>query len=65
MMIQNIDLKEIDSRIRSMKKEAEELKVMGDEFPALSKNVSRILANIKMLEINISDVLGLEEESRE
>jgi hypothetical protein len=64
-MIGNIDLKDIDSRIRLMKKEAEELKEMGVEFPALSKNVSRILANIKMLEINISDILDMEERSRD
>ena len=61
----DIDLKEIDSRIRSMKKDAEELKEMGDEFPALLKNVSRILANIKMLEINISDVLDIEVKCRD
>ncbi len=64
-MIQDIDLKEINSRIRSMKREAEKLKDMGDEFPALAKNASRILANIKMLEINISDVLDMEEKVRE
>ena len=40
-----------------MKKSAEELRAMGDEFPALARNVSRILASIKMLEINVSDVI--------
>ena len=35
----------------------EELKQMATEFPALEKNTIRILASIKMLEINISDVV--------
>jgi hypothetical protein len=64
-MMQEFDLRDIDNKIRSIKKEAEALKEMGDTFPALSKNASRILANIKMLEINIPDVLGIEEKSRE
>ena len=50
------DLKEIDSKIQSMKKTAEELKRMGEDFPALYRNISRVLASIKMLELNISDV---------
>jgi len=55
-MAKNIDLKELDSRIQSMKKTAEELRQMGEEFPALYRNISRVLASIKMLELNISDV---------
>ena len=53
------DLKEIDRKIQSMKKTAEELKQMGGEFPALYRNISRVLASIKMLELNISDVAGM------
>ena len=55
-MAGEIDLKELDSKIQSMKKTAEELKTMGNDFPALYRNTSRILASIKMLELNISDV---------
>ncbi len=55
-MAGEIDLKELDSRIQSLKKTAEELKTMGEDFPALYRNTSRILASIKMLELNISDV---------
>ena len=32
---------------------------MADEFPALSRNLSRILSSLKMLELNISDILDL------
>jgi chaperonin cofactor prefoldin len=50
------DLKELDTKIQSIKKTAEELKQMGEDFPALYRNVSRLLASIKMLELNISDL---------
>lgn len=55
-MAKNIDLKELDSKIQSIKKTAEELRQMGEDFPALYRNISRVLASIKMLELNISDV---------
>ena len=55
-MAEEFDLKELDSKIQSIKKTAEELKAIGNDFPALYRNASRILASIKMLELNISDV---------
>ncbi len=58
-MAKKADLKELDSKIQSMKKTAEELKQMGEDFPALYRNISRVLASIKMLELNISDVAGV------
>jgi chaperonin cofactor prefoldin len=58
-MDQKIDLKEIDTKIQSMKKAAEELNKMAESFPALYRNSSRILASIKMLELNISDITDL------
>ncbi len=58
-MAKNIDLKELDSKIQSMKKTAEELRQMGENFPALYRNINRILAGIKMLELNISDVANI------
>jgi hypothetical protein len=58
-MAKNVDLKELDGKIQSMKKTAEELKQMGEDFPALYRNISRVLASIKMLELNISDVAGM------
>jgi hypothetical protein len=33
---------------------------LGDNFPALARNSVRILASIKMLEINISDLVELD-----
>jgi hypothetical protein len=58
-MAKKVDLKELDSKVQAMKKTAEELKQMGEDFPALQRNISRILASLKMLELNISDVAGV------
>ncbi len=58
-MTPRIDLKKIDAKIQLMKKTAEELNEIGENFPALARNTVRILASIKMLEINVSDLLDL------
>jgi len=55
-----IDLNEINTKIQMMKKTAEELAQAGEDFPAIARNIVRISAGIKMLEINISDVVELE-----
>ncbi len=56
-MPRKVDLKELDKKIQSMKKTAKELGKMADDFPALARNTARILASIKMLELNISDLV--------
>ncbi len=48
-------LKDIDKKIQLLKKTAMEINTIADNIPAVEKNSSRILASIKMLEINISD----------
>ena len=55
-----IDLNKINTKIQIMKKTAEELAQAGEDFPAIARNVVRISAGIKMLEINISDIVELE-----
>ena len=55
-----IDFKKINDKIQTMKSVAEELNRMGENFPALARNSVRILASIKMLEINISDIVELD-----
>ena len=57
------DLHSINQKIQVMKQAAEELKLLSDNFPAAEKNTDRILASLKMMEINISDVLHLDEEN--
>jgi hypothetical protein len=54
------DLNEINTKIQLMKKTAEELSQAGKDFPAVVRNMVRILASIKMLEINISDLAELD-----
>ncbi|MGD1973469.1 MAG: hypothetical protein PVH37_26730 [Desulfobacterales bacterium] len=55
-----IDLNDINTKIQMMKKTAGELARAGKDFPAIARNIVRISAGIKMLEINISDVVELE-----
>ena len=54
------DLNQINSKIQMMKRTAEELAQAGENFPAIARNIVRISAGIKMLEINVSDVVELE-----
>ncbi|MBW2336338.1 MAG: hypothetical protein JRF47_06185 [Deltaproteobacteria bacterium] len=55
-----IDLNAINDKIVLMKKAAEELDRMGKDFPSLARNTVRILASLKMLEINVSDIMEIE-----
>jgi archaellum component FlaC len=59
-MGQQIDLKKINAKIQLMKKIAQELNQIGENFPAIARNTVRILASIKMLEVNVSDLVELE-----
>ena len=58
-MAKQIDLNQINDKIQLMKKTAEELNRIGEDFPAIARNTVRILASVKMLEINISDLVEL------
>lgn len=58
-MTQQTELAEMDDKIQTMKKAALELQDMANQFPAVSRNLSRVLSSIKMLEMNVSDILDL------
>ena len=58
-MAQQIDLHEINDKIQLLKKTAEDLNRFGEDFPAIARNTVRILASVKMLEINVSDLVEL------
>jgi len=58
-MYQETDLKEMDKKIKTIKFAADELKEMSCNFPAVYRNTARILASVKMLEINISDIMDV------
>jgi len=59
-MDNKIDLDKIDGAIQSIKKAAEGLKRLGDNFPAVTKNTDRLLASVKMMELNVCDVCDLD-----
>ena len=61
-MNQDIDLNNIHERIRTIESTARELEKFGRHFPAVQKNVNRILACVKMLELNVCDLALLEEQ---
>ena len=50
-------INEISEKVRSLKETAQEIKGLSDNFPAVQRNVSRIMASIKMLEINTVDLV--------
>jgi hypothetical protein len=54
------ELRKIDTRIKTIKKAAQELRGFSGSIPAVDRNAARILASAKMLEINISDFLDLD-----
>jgi hypothetical protein len=58
-MAQQIDIHEINEKIQLMKRTAEELNRIGENFPTIARNTVRIRASVKMLEINISDLVEL------
>jgi len=53
------EINKLDTRIQKIKKAAQELKALSSRIPAVDRNTVRILASVKMLEINISDVKDL------
>jgi predicted ribosome quality control (RQC) complex YloA/Tae2 family protein len=58
-MKQQYDIEGMVSKIKALRKDAEELKKIGATIPAVVKNVDRILADIRILEIQIVDAAEL------
>ena len=58
-MAAQTDLRKINSKIQLLKSTAVELGRLGEDMPFLVRNIVRILASIKMMEINISDLMDL------
>jgi len=53
------EIRKLDTRIKTIRKAAQELKKLSRGIQAVDRNTNRILASTKMLEINISDLLEL------
>jgi len=45
----------ISAKVEDLQEQARELYDMSEDFPALNRNVKRILASIKMLQINLEE----------
>jgi len=52
------NIEDMAQKIETLKQTATELKRISGGIQAVDRNVDRILASIKMLEINISDLVG-------
>jgi hypothetical protein len=59
-MIHEYDIKQMVTKIKALRKNAESLKEISSGIPAVDKNADRILANVRMLEINISDAAEIQ-----
>lgn len=50
-------------RIRELRSLSEDILKVGGHIQTVSKNMKKILANIRMLELNICDLVELEKET--
>jgi len=53
--IQNSKIDEMDRKIKLLRSTAEELMALAGDIEAVKKNLVRLLASTRMLELNISD----------
>ena len=58
-MAEEYNIKEMAEKIEVIKEAATELKNFSGGIQAVDRNVDRILASVKMLEINISDIVDI------
>jgi hypothetical protein len=56
---QEYDIKEMAGKILALRQQATELKEMSGGIQAVDRNVDRILACVRMLELNINDVVDV------
>ena len=59
MIDASTDLNELKDQILHLKSSAEALQTTGNDIPAIARNITRILASVKMLELNIVVVADL------
>ena len=54
-MNQRVDPVLFAEQVKLIRTSAEKLRVMGKDFPAVERNALRILASLKMIELNLED----------
>jgi len=55
-MAEDYPIEEMVARIAALRQTAEALLRVSGDIEAVRRNLERILANVKMLELNVSDV---------
>ena len=63
-MENEIDLEGMAQRIAAIRENAAQLKEMSGGIQAVDKNADRILSSVKMLEINVSDIVDILKEEK-
>jgi hypothetical protein len=58
-MTENYHVKEMAEKVQAIKEAATELQNISGGIQAVDRNADRILASVKMLEINISDIVSI------
>ena len=58
-MVEEYKVREMAEEIQVIKQAATELQRISGSIQAVDRNVDRILASVKMLEINITDVADI------
>jgi hypothetical protein len=59
MTDKSVNIEEMAKRISSIREDANQLKAMSGGIQAVDRNVDRILASVRMLEININDLVEI------
>ena len=60
-MTEEKHFKEMAEKIQLLLKTATELKQISDGIETIDRNIDRILANVKMLELNVCDAAELQD----
>jgi len=55
-----LDLNQLNDNIFKIKELLIELEGSASSFPALSRNSKRALASVKMMELNLSDMIAMD-----
>ncbi len=55
-MAEEYDIKKMCAKVKTLRKAATELKAMSGGIQAVDRNVDRMMANIRALEINLVEV---------
>ena len=60
MMLNENELRKIDDKIKLLRNTAKELESLAENIPAITRNTTRLLASVKMMELNISDCIDFD-----